>query len=124
MRILLLEDNDIDARLVGIYCGEILGENLSIDRVTSTSEARQKLQAEDFDLCIFDFMLRAHNSALLVSDVARVKEGLPILLVSNLEREDLISRGLRQEKCHILPKQDLNAETLRHAFKAASLSVN
>ena len=58
IKILLIEDDETDARLVKIYAGAIPNAQIIVDWVKSTSEAREKLQSGHYDLCIFDFCLR------------------------------------------------------------------
>jgi len=117
IKILLIEDDDVDARLLKIYASSISTAQITVDWVKSTAEARGRLSAGEFDLCIFDFWLRTHSSMSLLADLHRIRENLPIIILSNMTNQHVIEQSISTGAYYFLGKDELNVKSLTNAIR-------
>ncbi len=118
IKILLIEDDETDARLVKIYAGAIPNAQIIVDWVKSTSEAREKLQSGQYDLCIFDFWLRTHTSMSLLKDIRAANETLPVIILSHMTNEHMLEQSIGSGAIYVLGKNELNVTSLATAIDA------
>ncbi len=116
IKILLIEDDETDAKLVKIYAGAIPNAQIEIDWVKSTSEARQRLQSRQYDLCIFDFWLRTHTSLPLLQDLRGADDALPVIILSHMTNEHMLQVSVASGACYVLGKDELSVTTLASAI--------
>ena len=57
VRVLLVEDNDHDAEIVKRMLGKYTAVNYVLERVRSTAECLEKMEAIPFDLLLLDYSL-------------------------------------------------------------------
>lgn len=118
IKILLIEDDETDARLVKIYAGAIPNAQIIVDWVKSTSEAREKLQSGHYDLCIFDFWLRTHTSMPLLQDLRAANETLPVIILSHMTNEHMLEQSVGSGAIYVLGKNELSVSSLATAIDA------
>ena len=118
IKILLIEDDETDARLVKIYAGAIPNAQIIVDWVKSTTEAREKLQSGQYDLCIFDFWLRTHTSMPLLKDLRAAHETLPVIILSHMTNEHMLEQSVGSGAIYVLGKNELSVSSLATAIDA------
>src|SRR6266851_5815955 len=93
IRVLLVEDNPGDARLVQIALGESVGVRFEVRLVASMTEALKVIPTDRFDIVLLDLSLPDCPSAETVDRVSAANARTPIVVLTGLDDEDF-SRGL------------------------------
>lgn len=118
-RVLLIEDNRVDALLITEAAAKADDCHITIDHVQSLGEALQRLGQARYDVILTDLML---PDSLGLDTVVRVHEAapeLPIVVLSSLDDETMAIRAVQSGaqdyvvKGQFTPKQVLR--TIRHA---------
>lgn len=116
IQILLVEDDETDAKLVKIYAGAIPNTQITVDWVKSTREAQARLENKSYDLCIFDFWLRTHTSMQLLQEVRTLHDALPIIILSHMTNQHMLEMSVDAGAFYVLGKDELNVSTLGAAI--------
>ncbi len=93
IRVLLVEDNPGDARLVQIALSESVGVRFEVRLVASMTEALKVIPTDRFDIVLLDLSLPDCPSAETVDRVSAANARTPIVVLTGLDDEDF-SRGL------------------------------
>jgi len=93
IRVLLVEDNPGDARLVQIALGESVVVRFEVRLVASMTEALKVIPTDRFDIVLLDLSLPDCPSAETVDRVSAANARTPIVVLTGLDDEDF-SRGL------------------------------
>jgi PAS domain S-box-containing protein len=90
LKILLLDDDEVDRMAIGRY---IQKENLPYDleTVTSLSEANQKLQNNNYDLALLDYLLPDGKGL----DLLQITNDVPVIFVTGSGDENIAVQALR-----------------------------
>ncbi len=116
LRILLVEDDTVDAKLF-FWCARRIGidaEQITVAR--TIGEATALLERDSFDLHVVDFWIGAENSSDLIETLVGKPNKPPILVLSNLSPEEMIEVYRPSDQLGILCKGQLGAETLGEAI--------
>jgi DNA-binding response OmpR family regulator len=92
MHVLLCEDDDLIAS--GI-CAGLTAQGFTVDRVGNASQARQMLQAAQFDVMILDLGLPDEDGLKLLRRLRQQGEALPVLVLTRATRSATGSTGCR-----------------------------
>lgn len=112
LRILLIEDDSEDARLLTFMAGKIERYDIAVKLARTVDEARQAIGDETFDIFICDFWLGAETIVPFVSELASHNNQTPIIVISGLDHDEVQRLGLRAGAICFLPKADISYETL------------
>jgi two-component system, NarL family, sensor kinase len=118
-RILLVEDNPGDARLVREMLAEAKGESFAIDWVSSLAEALERLAQGGIDLVLLDLGLP--DSQGLDTFLRSYEHGshLPFLVLTGNADEILGSTAVRHGAQDYLPKGEVTVSMLCRAIRYA-----
>ena len=94
-KVLLVEDNPGDARLLREFLNEVTSLRFHISHVESLTEALSCLGQEDFDAILLDLSLPDGHGLDNVRRVLEVAPNLPILVLTGLDDEDMALKALR-----------------------------
>lgn len=119
LRILHVEDDDIDAEIVAHFLQAIDSPALHIDRVASVSEAVARIETGAYDLCLLDYWLGAQSSLHVVARIDASGRGTPIVLLSGVTGPDARDFTLMAGASAHVSKQDMTAASLAQAIEAA-----
>jgi diguanylate cyclase (GGDEF)-like protein len=119
IKVLLVEDNPVDARMAA----ELLGRNgaFELTHVARLSEAAQRLSEQRFDAVLLDLMLPDSSGLATVESVQERAPDVPIVVYSGFGAEDVlfareVIRGGAQE---FLPKSLASPTVLQRAILAS-----
>ena len=112
LRILLVEDDEVDARLFRWVAHRIGIEPAQVTVAATIEEARALIEAESFDLHVLDFWLGAETSLELIDQLGRGADRKPVLVLSNLSPEELVYVGPPGRELRVLSKADLAPASL------------
>lgn len=125
LRILLVEDNDGDADLVGEYVEEI-GHGLLVVRRAETLAEAKALLVSDYDpqVVLLDLNLPDSKGLDTLEEFCRDGETAscprpPIIVLTSLDDEDTADRAMAACAQDYLVKQDINAKSLIRSIRYA-----
>ena len=119
LHILLLEDDDVDAKLFRLQAGSIRSFTLIVDRVATCAEADERLRSLDYDLCIFDFWLAGESTLPLIEKLGGRAGKMPIIILTGLTIPSIREMGFIAGAASFLGKDHLAAATLEDAIATA-----
>jgi signal transduction histidine kinase len=112
MTVLLVEDDDADARLMGEFLNRSRYFDYRLTRAMNQAEAIALGADQDFDFVILDYWLRSQASLPLTEDWGGIFGGLPILLVTSVDVADIQALALDCGANGYLHKNDLSPSAL------------
>ncbi len=119
IRVLLVEDNPVDAELVDAVIGS-LGKDIALKaRAESLREALDLLSEEEFDLILLDLSLPDSESENTVSTVLEQVPAMPVVVLSGTKDEDLAVGAVASGAQDYLVKGETPAGTLIRAIRYA-----
>ena len=119
MRVLLLEDNPADARLIEEAVSEAADAGMELVHVTRLAPALEQLEAGDIDLLLLDLSVPdSHGFETFTK--ARTSAGeVPIVVLSGADDEDLAVRAVRAGAQDYLVKGQVDSALLLRAMRYA-----
>ena len=120
MRVLLVEDNPVDAATLGDRLAEHAGESsIEMDHVSSLAELATRRDASDFDVLVLDLSLPDGFGAGSIRK-ARTQVGeIPIVVLTADDNEQRSLEMLREGAEDYLVKGKYSADTLVRALRYA-----
>jgi signal transduction histidine kinase len=120
MRVLLVEDNPVDAATLGDRLAEHAGESsIEMDHVSSLAELATRRDASDFDVLVLDLSLPDGFGAASIRK-ARTQVGeIPIVVLTADDNEQRSLEMLREGAEDYLVKGKYSADTLVRALRYA-----
>jgi len=119
MRLLLLEDNDGDARLLREAAAEVEDPRLDVERVATLAEGLDRLEAGPVDAVLLDLVLPDSRGLDTVRPVVKRAGGAPVVILTGLADTGLTTAALREGAQDYLVKDDLSAELLGRSLRYA-----
>ncbi|MCW5732248.1 MAG: response regulator [Alphaproteobacteria bacterium] len=95
VRVLLVEDNEADARLTQELLREVQGFDFDLRRAGRLSEAMDLIRAEAFDVALLDFALPDGMGVPLVAEMHAGAPNLPILILTGNDDEAAAIEALK-----------------------------
>jgi diguanylate cyclase (GGDEF)-like protein/PAS domain S-box-containing protein len=121
LRILLIEDNVAEARLLEELLKEVEQLETKLVHATRLQTALENLLTTDFDLALLDLTLPDSQGIASVQTFSQAAPQLPLIVLTNLDDEDLALEALRQGAQDYLNKRQINpallARTFRHSIE-------
>jgi DNA-binding NtrC family response regulator len=119
LRVLLVEDDDIDARIVFVFAGMSEKFDFDFTRVTNIAHAQEALKSEAFDLCLVDYWVGQETSLRLLTSLDRPGSHTPTVVLSNISLRDVEMLRIPSGGATFLSKGDCCAQSLENAVQAA-----
>ena len=119
MRVLIVEDNPGDARLLRVWLAESVSPRFRVSQVARLSDAGAHAEAIAYDAVLLDLSLPDSSG---VDTVTRFREHSPdsaIVVVSGHEDARLATESVHQGAQEYLVKGDINARSLAAAIARA-----
>jgi DNA-binding NtrC family response regulator len=111
-RLLLVEDNPGDERLVREMLAETGGSSILLESVDTLSRALARLDARDIDLVLLDMSLPDSTGIDTLSKVQARAPGVPVVVLTGSRDEDLAIQAIRQGAQDYLLKGQVDARIL------------
>jgi signal transduction histidine kinase/DNA-binding response OmpR family regulator len=118
MRILLIEDNEGDARLISEAARDT-GVDVEIVRVTRVSEALSQLDAQTFDVALTDLGLPDSTGLDTVTRLRAATQSLPLVVLTGVSVADDGIELLRAGADDYLVKGHVDADALSRSLRHA-----
>ena len=96
IKVLLIEDNLGDARLLEIMLSEVPANPVKLNHVTSLAAAQEFLQADTTDLILLDLSLPDGNGLESIKTIQRSNSSLPIIILTGLDSQDFALTTVHQ----------------------------
>jgi signal transduction histidine kinase/DNA-binding NarL/FixJ family response regulator len=119
VRLLVIEDNPADLRLVEIAFQEVGGFARDITWARTLAEARVALAAQRFDLVLLDLYLPDSKGAATLHELVPAAAGLPIIVLTERVLEDAALEILRAGAEDFLPKDAIGGGALVRSIRYA-----
>ncbi|MDH5568109.1 MAG: PAS domain S-box protein, partial [Myxococcales bacterium] len=118
MRVLMVEDDANDAELLQAHlAGARLG-GTEILHARSLAEGLSLLQSHDVQITLLDLDLPDSQGLHTLERVRAVARG-PVIVVSGNGHPSLVDEALKRRAYDVIPKNELNAATLRRVLRLA-----
>lgn len=95
LRVLLVEDNLGDARLVELLLSEVISPTFDIVRVASLGEAFERVTENDFDVALLDLSLPDASGIDSVNALQSAAPYLPLVVLSGMADEEIALRAIQ-----------------------------
>jgi two-component system, NarL family, sensor histidine kinase UhpB len=119
-KILLVEDNPEDARLVMEMLGDAVGQTYALEWVTNLAEALQRLSRGDIDLVMLDLALPDSRGLNTLVKAYEQAPQIPFIVLTGLADETMALAAVRQGAQDYLFKDELNPNLLGRAIRYAT----
>lgn len=119
VKVLLIEDNAADARLIREMFKDISKPKYELIHVTSLQEGLKRLNEEEIDILLLDLSLPDSSGLKTFEKAHEYEPELPIVILSGLEDEEVAIRAVRQGAQDYFVKGDVNSRILSRAINYA-----
>ncbi len=119
IKILLIEDNPADARLIGELLKEVGGGRFEIVSDGMLSTGLRRLAEGAFDVVLLDLSLPDSQGFDTFTRVREQATGLPIMLLTGLDDEALAVRAVHEGAQDYLTKGEVTGHLLSRAIRYA-----
>jgi two-component system cell cycle sensor histidine kinase/response regulator CckA len=119
IRVLLIEDNPGDARLVREMLVETGTNKFNLEHVERISQGLIRLSQEDFQVILLDLSLPDGHGLETVDRVCNVAPYVPVLVLTGLDDETLAIRAVQEGAQDYLIKGQMNSNLLVRALRYA-----
>ncbi|MUL38593.1 PAS domain S-box protein [Gloeocapsopsis dulcis] len=128
IKILLIEDNSGDARLVRKLLAEATISKCRLTHVERLSEALQHLKEDNFDVILLDLSLPGGHELDNVIQLHAIAPNVPLVVLTGFDDEALAIRSVREGAQDYLVKgymdSNLLVRAIRHAIERHQLLAN
>lgn len=125
-RILLIEDDEVDAETVRRHLDRQTAHRFYVKSCTSIAESRRALQDESFDVVLLDLSLPDELGVAAIGRVRETAPRIPIIILTGDEQVEAEFASLRLGAQDYLTKQRLTGDVLvrsiRHSIERQSLA--
>lgn len=118
-RVLLVEDNPADARIIHEWLSRAKDCSFSVTHCETLQIAREELKARDCDLIVLDLSLPDSDRDETFARMQASAPQLPIVVVSNLSEESAAVQAVQSGAQDYLVKDEANAPLLIRALRYA-----
>ena len=117
IHVLLVEDDDDDFVLVKDLFREIGDDRYKLKRVASYEEAIALESPRDYDICLLDYRLGAHDGLELMQDLGRQGFQCPMILLTGQADEEIDRRAMKAGASDYLIKGQIYARNLERSIR-------
>ncbi len=119
VRILLVEDNPGDARLLRIFLAEAGSTTMELTHFGCMSDAASHLQGGEVDVVLLDLGLPDAQGLGAVRQVHAIAPGVPLVVLTGLDDETTAAQALQEGAQDYLIKGQIESHGLRRALRYA-----
>ena len=118
-RILLIEDNPLDARLMAEMLADAGADGYELQQVRMISSALQYLSEQEFDIILLDLTLPDGSGADTVERVCSACLQVPVVVLTGLEDDSMALAAVQAGAQDYLVKGQVEGHEIRHAIRYA-----
>lgn len=119
IKVLLIEDNDADARLIKEMFKEISKHKYELTHFISLQEGLKALDKNEYDILLLDLSLTDSKGFETFEKAHDYDPKVPIVILSGLDDEEIAIRAVRQGAQDYFVKGDINSRILSRAINYA-----
>jgi PAS domain S-box-containing protein len=119
IKVLLIEDNATDARLLRLFLAESRTSHFDITHVDRLSQGVERLRTERFDVILSDLLLPDSQGIETFERLKAQVENIPIIVLSGSDDETLAVRAVREGAQDYLVKGKIDAHGLARSITYA-----
>ena len=119
VRVLLVEDNLQHARLVQAFLSKFETPSYALVHADRLSTGLERLRESGVDTILLDLTLPDSGGLETFQKIHAQAKGIPIVVLSGIDDEELAVRAVREGAQDYLLKGDLNGSALVHALRFA-----
>ncbi len=119
LRVLLVEDNPTQARLVQAYLDQSGQASFRLVHADALSAGLERLDGGDVDIVLLDLMLPDSEGLETFRAVQARANGVPVVVLSGIDDEELAVQAVREGAQDYLIKGEVNSQALLHAIHFA-----
>ena len=119
IRVLLVEDNPGDARLVEEGLAEIQSPRFELTHVTRLEEARRSLEKERYDAVVLDLLLADSSRLGTLLELPEHASRVPVIVFTGLDDDVLLRYAFGEGARDYLVKGKVEAEELAASIEMA-----
>jgi len=119
LRVLLFEDNPLDAALIKKFLVTVGVRSTNIHHVDTIPSALQMLARENVDVCLADYYLRPSTGFDLMDEAKRYDIDIPFIMLTAMEDRSIDDGALARGAYGFLVKGELTVEGLERSIRYA-----
>ncbi|MEW6245777.1 MAG: GGDEF domain-containing response regulator [Nitrospirota bacterium] len=119
VRVLLIEDNPVDAQLTQDILAEWAADRFDLTRVGTLGEGLARLARDRFDAVLLDLSLPDAQGLNTVTQVLATSPGIPIVVLTGYDDQELALQAVQQGAQDYLVKGQAQADLLSRAIRYA-----
>ncbi|MDP5018016.1 MAG: hybrid sensor histidine kinase/response regulator [Dolichospermum sp.] len=119
LKILLIEDNLAEARLLKEFIKLTKSQNFSLVHVQRLQDGINQLNSEKYDVILLDLTLPDSQGLVSIPQLLQQNPSNPIIVLTNTNDEELAIEAVRQGAQDYLVKRHINPDTLVRSVRYA-----
>ena len=119
IRVLLVEDNDGDAKLVDTYLRRAEGERFSLERVDRLAAGLDRMHTGEFDIVLLDLTLPDSQGRETFEQALAAARKIPIIVMTGIDDTKLAIEAVRDGAQDYLVKRRVDTDLLVRAIRYA-----
>jgi signal transduction histidine kinase len=119
IKILLVEDNPGDARLIQEMLAEIQDPPFVLELVDHLAKANRRLVEEDIDIILLDLLLPDSNGLETFTKIHNKAPNIPTIVLTSFDDEDLAVKAVREGAQDYIVKGQIDTHALVRAVRYA-----
>ncbi len=116
-KILMVEDNAGDARLVRELLNEVKASRTDLSHVETYAEAQAKLASSRFDLVLLDMSLPDGEGLEMIQSLKKISGGTPVIIMTGRDDDEFAINALKAGAQDYLIKGQTDGEGLHRALR-------
>jgi len=117
INVLVVEDDDDDYVLVQDLFKEIGNERYQLQRAATYEEALKMMSPCEFDVCLLDYRLGAHDGLELMRDLQKRGYQCPMILLTGQADEEIDRMAMKAGASDYLTKGGIHAQNLERSIR-------
>ncbi|MTJ09474.1 MULTISPECIES: hybrid sensor histidine kinase/response regulator [unclassified Anabaena] len=119
LKILLIEDNLAEARLLQEFIKQAQAQEFSLVHVQRLRDGINKLNSENYDVILLDLTLPDSQGLSSIPQLMEQNPSTPIIVLTNTNDQELAIEAVRQGAQDYLVKRQVNPDTLVRSVRYA-----
>lgn len=119
IKVLLIEDNPGDARLIQETLKKVTGSPIVITQVSRLKDGLLELEKNNYDALLLDLTLPDSEASRTLAEIREHSPHIPTVLLTGMDNDDFGLSALQQGAQDYLTKDMLNGEMLTHSLRYA-----
>lgn len=119
IRVLLIEDNPGDVKLIQVALKEVTDSPITLTQVTRLSDGLSELERNNYDALLLDLTLPDSDASKTLAQIRKHAPDIPTILLTGMDDDEFGLDALRQGAQDYLAKDRLDGKFLAHSLQYA-----